>query len=106
MRPSNEDSYERLCHDSGVLRFLLDLRRDEGLRRRLAEQRLERFVGVIYRPETELASHYANASLPQQFDGWVWFDETSALTPLGQENRQEGLPDTDAHLSSAHLKPA
>ena len=51
--------------------------RDEALRRRLLEPRLERFIGVIYRPETELMSHYAEASLPQQFDAFVWFDETT-----------------------------
>ena len=49
------------------------------------EERLERFIGVIYRPETERWSHYAQAILPLQFDGWVWFDETEAVTPLGPE---------------------
>ncbi|CUH39354.1 Protein-L-isoaspartate O-methyltransferase [Jannaschia seosinensis] len=94
VRPSREDSFERICHDAGIPSFLLDMRRDAGLRRRLAEQRLERFIGVIYRPETELMSHYANASLSDQFDAWVWFDETSAVTPLGPEHDREGVPDT------------
>jgi erythromycin esterase-like protein len=78
------DSYERLAHDSGVGRFLLDLREGEhdGLRSRLLDPRLERFIGVIYRPETERWSHYSACSLPQQFDGYAWFDETSAVTPL------------------------
>lgn len=94
VRASREDSYERLCHDSGIARFLLDMKRDEAMRQRLAEQRLERFIGVIYRPETELMSHYTDVSLPQQFDGWVWFDETRALTPLGSEPQPRGMPDT------------
>lgn len=94
VRPSREGSYERICHDSGNGRFFLDLNRDEGLRSALAPERLERFIGVIYRPETELASHYANASLPGQFDGWVWFDETEAVTPLDAETSREGMPDT------------
>lgn len=94
VRASREDSYERLCHDSEVPRFLLDMRRDEGLRRRLMEQKLERFIGVIYRPETELISHYADAALPDQFDGWVWFDRTQAVTPLNPGLRREGLPET------------
>jgi len=51
---------------------------DTGLRR----PRLERAIGVIYRPETELASHYFQAVLPEQFDEYVWFDETSAITPF------------------------
>src|SRR6185503_12240057 len=50
VRPSREDSYERLCHDAGRPRFLIDLQHDPALRRRLEEQRLERFIGVIYRP--------------------------------------------------------
>jgi erythromycin esterase-like protein len=59
----------------------------------LAEPRLERFIGVFYRPETELQSHYSEAVLPRQFDAWVWFDETSALTPLRPEHAKPGAPD-------------
>jgi erythromycin esterase-like protein len=94
VRASNPDSYERLCHDSGVPSFLLDLRRDRDLRDRLREPRLERFIGVIYRPETEIASHYAEASLSQQFDAYGWFDETTAVTPLGPLHAKPGAPDT------------
>ena len=94
--PSRGDSYERVCHDSGVPRFLLDLTpgRDEALRRRLAEPRLERFIGVIYRPETERWSHYSQAVLPRQFDAWVWFDETRTLRPLAPHEPHAGVPDT------------
>ena len=94
VRPSRDDSYERLCHDTRQERFLLDLRRDEALRQRLTKQRLERFIGVIYRPETELQSHYADASLARQFDAWLWFDETRAVEPLGSEHRRTGVPET------------
>ncbi|PWC31278.1 protein-L-isoaspartate(D-aspartate) O-methyltransferase [Azospirillum sp. TSO35-2] len=96
VRPSRPDSYERLCHESGVPRFLLDLRaeRNEAVRRCLLPSRLERFIGVIYRPDTELRSHYSEASLPQQFDAYVWFDETRAVTPLGPEHARSGVPDT------------
>jgi protein-L-isoaspartate(D-aspartate) O-methyltransferase len=96
VRPSHRDSYERLCHDAGVARFLLDLRPDrhQALRQRLLEPRLERFIGVIYRPDTELLSHYADASLPQQFDAFVWFDKTAAVTPLGPEHARAGVPET------------
>ena len=84
VRPSLAESYERLSHDAGLPRFLLDLRegRNATLRRDLMEPRLERFIGVIYRPETELWSHYSEATLPKQFDAWVWFDETNPVTPL------------------------
>jgi putative phosphoribosyl transferase len=84
VRPSRPDSYEALCHGTGVRRFLLDLRpgENEAVRRDLREPRLERYIGVVYRPETELMSHYARSSLPDQYDGFVWFDETRAVTPL------------------------
>jgi protein-L-isoaspartate(D-aspartate) O-methyltransferase len=84
VKPSLPESYERMSHDSGVERFLLDLREDQDGRiiEPLMEPRLERFIGVIYRPETERWSHYSQAVLPNQFDAWVWFDETEAVTPL------------------------
>jgi len=93
--PSRPDSYERLFHDAGISPALFDLSpgKHEALRRRLAEPRLERFIGVIYRPETERWSHYSQAVLPDQFDAYVWFDETQALTPLGPEHHG-GVPDT------------
>jgi protein-L-isoaspartate(D-aspartate) O-methyltransferase len=84
VRPARADSYERLCHDAGVPAFLLHLRdpvRDD-LRDELFEPRLERAIGVVYRPDTELQSHYFQAVLPTQFDEYIWFDETSAVTPL------------------------
>ena len=94
VRPSNVDSYERLCHDSGTHRFLLDLREDRAVRNALLSPKLERFIGVIYRPDTEIASHYAEACLSKQFDAFVWFDETSAVTPLGPQHARPGVPDT------------
>jgi erythromycin esterase-like protein len=89
VNPSRPDSYERLCHDSGVPSFLLDLREgmNEAARGALMEPRLERFIGVIYRPDTERWSHYSAAILPRQLDAWVWFDETSAVTPLPSVQR-------------------
>jgi erythromycin esterase-like protein len=90
VNPSMPDSYERLAHDAGGPRFLLDLRDGvhPALRHRLLEPREERFIGVIYRPETERWSHYAACSLPQQFDAYVWFDETAAVTPLPTAERK------------------
>jgi protein-L-isoaspartate(D-aspartate) O-methyltransferase len=95
VRPSLETSYERVCHDSGVASFLLPLRkpRDAELRTELTEPRLERAIGVIYRPETERASHYFQAVLPYQFDEYVWFDETRAVSPL-ETHELKGMPET------------
>jgi protein-L-isoaspartate(D-aspartate) O-methyltransferase len=85
VRPSNEQSYERLCHDSAVSNFLLPLHdpQREIVRSELSESRLERAIGVIYRPQTELQSHYFQAILPEQFDEYIWLDRTQAITPLG-----------------------
>ncbi|MDX3905509.1 MAG: protein-L-isoaspartate(D-aspartate) O-methyltransferase [Pigmentiphaga sp.] len=93
--PSREDSYEFLSHASGIPRFLLDLRapRNEALARELSEPRLERYIGVIYRPQTELMSHYADASLPDQFDAWLWMDRTRAVEPLAATSGT-GMPET------------
>lgn len=95
VNPSRHDSYERLCHEADKHSFLLDLSpgKHEPLRRRLSEPRLERFIGVIYRPDTELWSHYSQAVLSEQFDAYVWFDETQAVTPLGPEHHR-GMPET------------
>lgn len=95
VRPSLPHSYEQLCHATGHARFMLGLRGRGELcgPSGLGKERLERAIGVIYRPETEMASHYFRANLPQQFDEYVWFDNTSAVTPLDTAE-VKGLPDT------------
>lgn len=95
LRPSLSGSYEMLCHATGHARFLLGLRGAEDLSgpNALGKERLQRAVGVIYRPETELASHYFRADLPRQFDEYVWFDDTHAVSPLDTAELK-GLPDT------------
>ena len=84
VRDSHPESYERLCRDSGVPAFLLALRdpRRPEVRVELAPPRLERAIGVVYRPDSELQSHYFRASLPLQFDEWIWFEETRAVHPI------------------------
>jgi protein-L-isoaspartate(D-aspartate) O-methyltransferase len=95
VRPGMVDSYERLFHTTGLNQFMLPLRdpRWNAARDGLGFSRLERAIGVIYRPETELASHYFQACLPRQFDEYIWFDRTQAVEPLKAEELQ-GLPDT------------
>jgi erythromycin esterase-like protein len=86
VRPGLAGSVEALFHRAGEPRFLLDLRRD-AVRDALDQSRLERAIGVIYRPETERQSHYFHVDLPRQFDVVIHFDETRALEPL---ERSEG----------------
>jgi erythromycin esterase-like protein len=83
VRPGLAGSTEALFHRLGDPRFLLDLRHPDA-RQELAGSRLERAIGVIYRPETERQSHYFHVDLPRQFDLVIHFDETRALEPLEQ----------------------
>ena len=96
VRPALPGSYEELFHEVGVPGFLIDLR--EGGRKIdiLREARLERAIGVIYRPETERLSHYFHARLPEQFDAIIHIDETRALGPLERTSVWEKgeLPET------------
>jgi protein-L-isoaspartate(D-aspartate) O-methyltransferase len=84
VRAAHPESYESLCHASGVPAFLLPLRQPARpeVRCELDHPRLERAIGVVYRPETELQSHYFHAALPRQFDEWIWIDETHAVHPV------------------------
>jgi erythromycin esterase-like protein len=95
--PSRHDSIERVLHDSGLDRFMLPLRDASApLRQALERPRLERAIGVIYRPDTERWSHYFGARLARQFDAMVHLDLTQALHPLDRESvtRDEEEPET------------
>ena len=95
VRPALAGSYEALCHDAGGAQWLLPLRAPlrSDIVDRLSKPLLERAIGVIYRPETELQSHYFEAVLPAQFDEYIWFDVSGAVAPLAPR-AIHGLPDT------------
>lgn len=80
VRPGLPGSYEELFHESGIPSFLLDLR--GKVRTSLSDRRLERAIGVIYRPQSERISHYFYTQLPQQFDAVIHIDRTCAVEPL------------------------
>jgi protein-L-isoaspartate(D-aspartate) O-methyltransferase len=95
VRPSLQGSFEQLCHDSGKCSFLLDFKRDDAVSHALRTPRQQRFIGVIYRPETERLSHYMNAATSSQFDAFVWFDQTSSVMSLARHERgSDKVPDT------------
>ena len=81
VRPARDDSYEGRSRDAGIDAFFLETGPGQktSVREALAEPLLERAIGVIYRPETELLSHYFQAELSLQFDAWIWFTETEAV---------------------------
>jgi erythromycin esterase-like protein len=94
VRPSLPDSYERLFHDVDIPQFVL-LLSDDDIRPILSTPRLERAIGVIYRPDTERTSHYFKARLPEQFDAVIHIDDTHALEPLETWAHDEAdLPET------------
>ncbi|HVW83213.1 MAG TPA: erythromycin esterase family protein [Bryobacteraceae bacterium] len=80
--PGMPGSCEALFHDAAIPAFLLTLRHDTPVANGLREPLLERAIGVIYRPETEFASHYFRARLSDQFDAVIHFDRTRAVEPL------------------------
>jgi protein-L-isoaspartate(D-aspartate) O-methyltransferase len=87
VRPSLDGSCERLFHETDEARFLLPLRdADSDLVHELAPKRLQRAIGVIYRPETERVSHYFETVLPKQFDEYIWFDQSEAVHALTDDD--------------------
>lgn len=97
VRPAHKDSYELIFHETAAPAFFLDLRDDE-IKEALKRPQLERAIGVIYRPETERASHYFAARLAEQFDGVIHFDETSHVESLentaSRADDEEAVPET------------
>ena len=99
VRPALAESHEALLHAAAAVSpdFLLPLRGGGDAAEILRETRLERAIGVIYRPETERFSHYFAARMADQFDAVLHFDTTAALQPLdpdaGWETPEE-LPET------------
>ncbi len=97
VRPALPGSYEAQFHDLGIPNVLIELRGRPDVQSILAKARLERAIGVIYRPETERQSHYFYARLPEQFDAVVHCDTTRAVEPLaatGTKARPDELPET------------
>ncbi|MBE7620846.1 erythromycin esterase family protein [Komagataeibacter sp. FXV2] len=95
LRPARRDSYEHAFLRAGHARALTEWRNRKGALAQILQTSFarERAVGVVYRPETELQSHYFDAALAEQFDAWVWFARTTAVTPL-DGGRPHGAPET------------
>ncbi|MCF4996566.1 erythromycin esterase family protein [Pseudomonas syringae] len=94
--PALPRSWERAFAETGHAQALYEWRDDQHqtLRSALTGRLLERAIGVIYRPQTERQSHYFEASLSEQFDAWLWFAETSAVTPLATAHSTSREQDT------------
>ena len=89
VRPALSESYEALFHNTGLPNFMLNLQAENLAIKELRQSRLERAIGVIYRPQTERISHYFQARLPEQFDAVLHFDQTRAIEPLERTSNWE-----------------
>lgn len=89
--PARADSYEYLFRHAGHERALFDWRARPDLRELMAEPRLERAIGVVYRPDTEFLSHYFRAVMSEQFDAMVWFEKSRAVTQLSHQHWSGGI---------------
>jgi erythromycin esterase-like protein len=85
VRPGLEGSWESLLHHSEADRFIVMLRGNPVLTQLMQAPRLQRAIGVIYRPHTERHSHYFMTRLPQQFDALLHIDHSHALEPLDRQ---------------------
>jgi erythromycin esterase-like protein len=101
VRPGMRGSYEEFLHEvrgATGADFWVPLQVGDKAREMLLEagRKLERAIGVIYRPETERQSHYFNALLPEQFDAVIHVDRTRALVPLDplQPTTSDDVPET------------
>jgi erythromycin esterase-like protein len=96
VRPALAGSYEALFHQIEIPRFLATFVSDENLAAEFRDERLERAIGVIYRPETERLSRYFYARIADQFDAVLHFDETTAIEPLphAEEEQSPEVPET------------
>lgn len=95
VRPSRPDSWEQLFLRTELPASLTAWRDDPQLRKALARPRLERAIGVIYRPATERQSHYFQAILSEQFDALLWLEQTHAVKPIGpRQIDEQSVPDT------------
>jgi len=99
VRPALPDSYEAGFHETNIPRFFLSLRDGAARSSLLARHRLERAIGVIYRPHTERISHYFRADLLRQFDAVFHFDETRALQPLEVPERWHDIEPPETYPS-------
>jgi erythromycin esterase-like protein len=99
VREGLPDSWEDVLHQVDAERFLLPLRDSDRLRGLATPPRLQRAIGVIYRPETERQSHYFETRLADQFDALIHIDETNALEPLDPGQRWAAVEPPETYPS-------
>jgi erythromycin esterase-like protein len=96
VKPSMPGSFEHLLHSTGLGNFILPIRGNQAVADALPRRRLERAIGVIYRPETERMSHYFHADMARQFDAVIHVEHSKAVTPIDPSEHwsEEEAPET------------
>ena len=89
VRPGLAGSVEELFHQVGQKEFMVWFREAPRAEEVLGEERLQRAIGVIYRPDTERYSHYFHTRPADQFDAIIHIDETRAVEPLERTSHWE-----------------
>lgn len=99
VRPALPGSVEELCHEVGQKEFMVTFRGAPETAEALRSARLERAIGVIYRPRTERQSHYFRSRVADQFDALIHIDGTRAVVPLERTSRWDAgeAPETYPH---------
>ncbi|MDB4954655.1 MAG: erythromycin esterase [Myxococcales bacterium] len=99
VQPAIEGSWEYLFHDAALPRFYMT---SGSMRRVIGEriERLERAIGVVYRPETERGSHYFHARMADQFDFVIHVDATRGVEPIDPVDAPE--PPAEADLPETY----
>jgi erythromycin esterase-like protein len=100
VRAALPGSFEALFHEVGVHNFMLDFATPSAAAVRLNAPRLERAIGVIYRPDTERQSHYFHASIAQQFDAVLHYDTTRAVEPMERSAIWDGAEAPETYPSA------
>jgi erythromycin esterase-like protein len=96
LKNSWEELFQTVGTTMGVHNFLLTINDKPEIKQALSQEKLERAIGVIYRPETERQSHYFYANLAEQFDAVIHYNTTRAVEPLERTSLwdQGELPET------------
>lgn len=98
VRSALPGSYEAVFHELGRASFLL-LPPELYAHAPAAvvdEPRLQRAIGVVYRPRSERTSHYYHVQLARQLDALIHVDQSHALQPLEEQAplARDEIPET------------
>jgi erythromycin esterase-like protein len=90
---SYEEKFHEICEKEGVEEFFIWLK-DQRENSEFTRIRGHRAIGVVYNPIYERYGNYVPTSLAKRYDGFIFIDRTSALSPLFQRATRREIPET------------